>query len=152
MEVKETETQDRPAESSCKTSTATVTRWTRREPPWTAQDVMESPTQVLEAWPCTTCLTCAECKCPRKMSKALLRPISSSYPFQRLHIDIIGPLPRTKRGNRYILTVQCSFTKWVKAYAIPNQRAKTCARALMDNLGLLIWCPRFNPFRPPPLW
>ena len=82
---------------------------------------------------CAACLTCAACKPPRKTPKAPLRPIPSSYPFQRLHIDIIGPLPRTKRGNRYILTVQCSFTKWVEAYAIPNQRAKTCARVLVDN-------------------
>ena len=56
---------------------------------------------------CTACLTCAECKPPRKTPKALLLPIPSSYPFQRLHIDIIGPLPKTKGGNHYILTVQC---------------------------------------------
>ena len=53
---------------------------------------------------CTACLTCAQCKPPRKTPKAPLRPTPSSYPFQRLHIDIVGPLPRTKRGNRYILT------------------------------------------------
>ena len=82
---------------------------------------------------CTACLTCAEYKPPRKTPKAPFRPIPSYYSFQRLHIDIVGPLPRTKRGNRYIVTAQCSFTKWVEAYAIPNQRAKTCARTLMDN-------------------
>ena len=53
--------------------------------------------------------------------------------MQQVHIDIIGPLPRTKRGNLYIMTVQCSFTKWTEAYALPNQRVKTCARALVDN-------------------
>ena len=79
------------------------------------------------------CLTCAECKSRRKTPKAPLHPIPSTYPKQRVHIDIIGPFPRTKRGNCYIMTVQCSFTKWVEAYALPNQRAKTCARALVDN-------------------
>ena len=120
-EVKETETKDRPPRTS-RTSTATVTRWAGREPPRTAQDVTESSSQILEAWPCKSCerpfyrmKTCAECKPPRKTPKAPLRPIPSSYPFQRLHIDIVGPLPRTKRGNRYILTAQCSFTKWVEA-------------------------------------
>jgi len=53
--------------------------------------------------------------------------------MQRLHIDIISPLPRTKRGNRYIMTVQFWFIKCVKAYALPNQRAKTGARTLVDN-------------------
>ena len=62
------------------------------------------------------------------MPKAPLCPIPLSYPSQRLHVDITGPLPITKRGNRYIPTVQ-----WVEAYAIPNQRAKTYARALVEN-------------------
>ena len=66
---------------------------------------------------CDDCLTCAKSK-PRRKPKAPLQPIPSGYPMQRLHIDIVGPLPRTKRGNRFILTVQCSFTKWAEAYAI----------------------------------
>lgn len=53
--------------------------------------------------------------------------------MQRIDIDIVGPLPRSRRGNRYILTVQCSFTKWAEAYAIPNQRATTCVRVLVKN-------------------
>ena len=128
--VKETETQDRPPRTSCKTSTATVTQWARREPPRTAQDVTESSSQILEAWPCKSCERPLYrmfnlCRVQAPQENAPLRPIPSSYPFQRLHIDIVGPLPRTKRGNRYTLTAQCSFTKWVEAYAIPNQRAKT---------------------------
>ena len=53
--------------------------------------------------------------------------------MQRIHIDIVGLLPRSKSGKRYILTVQCSFTKWAEAFAIPNQRATTCARVLVKN-------------------
>lgn len=53
--------------------------------------------------------------------------------MQRIHIDIVGPLPRTRRGNRYILTVQCSFTKWAETYAIPNQRTTTCVRVLVKK-------------------
>ena len=74
---------------------------------------------------CSSCLTCAKCK-SRPKPKAPLHPISSGNPMQRLHIDIVGPLPRSRRGNRYILTVQCSFT-------IPNQRATTCTRVLVKN-------------------
>ena len=39
-------------------------------------------------------------------------------------------LPRTMKGNQYIMTVQCSFTKLVEAYALPNQK---CARTLVEN-------------------
>ena len=81
---------------------------------------------------CSSCLTCAKCK-SRPKPKAPLHPIPSGNPMQRIHIDIVGPLPRSRRGNRYILTVQCSFTKWAEAFAIPNQRATTCARVLLKN-------------------
>ncbi|KAK3729020.1 hypothetical protein QZH41_002882 [Actinostola sp. cb2023] len=59
---------------------------------------------------CDNCLTCCKCK-PRKRSRAPLHPIPSGYPMQRIHMDIVGPLPRTKKGNKYVLTMQCSFTQ-----------------------------------------
>ena len=58
---------------------------------------------------CDRCLTCAKCK-PRAKSRVPLQSFTSSSPMQRIHIDIVGPLPRSGRGNRYILTVQCTFT------------------------------------------
>ena len=45
----------------------------------------------------------------------------------------------TRRGNCYILKVQCSFTKWVEAFTIPNQRATTCAKVCLRN-----WICRFG--------
>ena len=87
---------------------------------------------------CDGCLTCAKCK-SRPRPRAPLQPFPSGNPMQRIHIDIVGPLPRTRRGNRYILTAQCSFTKWVEAFPIPNQRATTCAKVLVRN-----WICRFG--------
>ena len=87
---------------------------------------------------CNDCLTCVKSK-PRRKPKAPLQPIPSGYPMHRLHIDIVGPLLRTKRGSRFILTVQCSFTKWAEAYAIPIQRASTSAKVLVKN-----WICRFG--------
>ena len=81
---------------------------------------------------CNSCLTCAKCK-SRPKPKATLHPIPTGNPMQRIHIDIVGPLPRSRSGKRYIVTVQCSFTKWAEAFPIPNQRATTCARVLVKN-------------------
>lgn len=81
---------------------------------------------------CSSCLTCAKCK-SRPQPKAPLHPIQTGNLMQRIHIDIVSPLPRSQSGKRYILTVQCSFTKWADAFAIPNQRATTCARVLVKN-------------------
>ena len=43
-------------------------------------------------------------------------------------MDIIGPLPKTDRKNRYILTVVNHCTKHVEAYALADQKAETVAR------------------------
>lgn len=102
------------------------------------EDPEEVENQVLEtrfdkrSLYCSSCLICAKCK-SRPKQKAPLHLIPSGNPTQRLHIDIVGPLPRCQRGNRCILTIQCSFTKWAEAYAIPNQLATTCAKVLVKN-------------------
>ena len=81
---------------------------------------------------CRNCVTCAACKSSRK-PKAPLQPMATGHPMQRVHMDIVGPLPRSEKGNLYILTVQCSFTKWVEAYPLRNQRAVTCASVFVKN-------------------
>ena len=54
-------------------------------------------------------------------------------PFERVTMDIVGPLPRTQRGNRYILTVVVHFTKHVEAYALPDQETVTIARVFLNK-------------------
>ena len=39
-----------------------------------------------------------------------LVPITSEV-FTRLNCDIVGPLPESKRGNRYMLTAMCMASK-----------------------------------------
>ncbi len=42
-------------------------------------------------------------------------------------IDLIGPLPKTKHGNRYIVTLIDYFSKWPEAAALPNKEAEGVA-------------------------
>ena len=55
-------------------------------------------------------------------------------------MDIMGPFPESSNGNSYVLVAGDYFTKWMEAYAIPNQEATTVARKLVDEL----FC-RFSP-------
>ena len=48
-------------------------------------------------------------------------------------MDIVCPLSRTSRGNRYILTVVDHFTKHAEAYFLPDQEAPTVARAFLNE-------------------
>ena len=38
-------------------------------------------------------------------------------PLERVAMDILGPLPVTERGNRYVLVIGDYFTKWVESGA-----------------------------------
>jgi len=63
-----------------------------------------------------------------------LQPLVTGGPFERLHIDLTGPHPRSRRGSQYILTCTDPFTKWAEAFAIPNKEAATVARVLVEQV------------------
>ena len=48
--------------------------------------------------------------------KAQLRHIPAfDEPFSRILIDCVGPLPRIKSGNEYLLTIMCISTRFPEA-------------------------------------
>jgi hypothetical protein len=59
-------------------------------------------------------------------------------PLDRLGTDLLGPLPVTPRGNKYILTITDYFTKWVEIFAVPDQTAVTCAQTMLILISSLI--------------
>ena len=83
---------------------------------------------------CRTCVRCATRKNPSKTRHGALQSVRTGYPMQMVATDIMGPLPPSKHGNRYILVVSDYFTRWVEAYAIPNQEATTIAHKLVNNM------------------
>ncbi|XP_076069698.1 uncharacterized protein LOC143041570 [Oratosquilla oratoria] len=62
-----------------------------------------------------------------------LQPIKVPFePFSKLIIDIVGPLPKTKKGNQYILTTLCPTTRYPDAFPLKNISAKTVANTLTN--------------------
>ena len=80
---------------------------------------------------CETCDTCTA----RKSSKSQRAPLGrliTGGPMEKVSLDILGPLPVTKIGYRYILVMVDEFTKWTESVLVPNQEAATEAKSF--------WC------------
>ena len=72
--------------------------------------------------------TCDVCQRQgRPKPKEPLHPIPVGQPFDRVGIDYVGPLPRTTKGNRYIIVATEYLTKWVEASATPDCTAQITA-------------------------
>ena len=68
----------------------------------------------------------------RKPVRAPLIPMPLvKIPFQRIAMDLIGPLPRSKRGNRFILTICDYATRYPEAIPLSSTKAPRIARELM---------------------
>ena len=64
--------------------------------------------------------------------KAQLQPIPAvDEPFSRILIDCVGPLPRTKSENEYLLTIMCTSTRFPEAIPLRNIKTKSIIKALI---------------------
>ena len=59
------------------------------------------------------------------MKKAPLHPIEVTQPLEIVSVDFVGPFPTTEKGNKYIMTIQDSFSRWPAAYTSPEATGKT---------------------------
>lgn len=57
-------------------------------------------------------------------------PVVDGYPFQRISIDFVGPLPESKNGNKMLLTIKDTFTRWIEAFPIKNATAEITAQII----------------------
>lgn len=56
---------------------------------------------------------------------------TSSKPFEKNFLDIVGPMKETRSGCKYILTCQDDLSKFSVAIPLENQEVDTIARAFV---------------------
>ena len=49
-------------------------------------------------------------------------------------IDLLGPLPKSKNGNHYVLVIGDYFSCWTEALPVSKQKASIVADKLVDEV------------------
>ena len=82
---------------------------------------------------CRTCEVCQRAQGKRYGARAEMIPLSwIEKLFQRIAMDIVGPLPRSNNGNKYILTICDYATRFPDTIPILNTEANTIAKELVS--------------------
>ncbi len=82
---------------------------------------------------CQSCLICQQRKpLPTRPHHPLQQEVIGE-PMQKVTIDILGFEKATSRGNKYILVIVDTLTKWAEALPMPDERAETVAKLLVEE-------------------
>ena len=66
--------------------------------------------------------------------KEPLYPIQIGRAFERIRIDLVGPLLITKQNNHYIIVATDYLTRWPEAKAIPDAGTETLAKFIFEEI------------------
>lgn len=92
-------------------------------------------------WPGATkdveqhCQVCSSCQSVKRRRGPLrdaeqLKLFSAHEPFQLISIDIVGPLPQTTTGDRYIVSMIDKFSRYCMLVPVQDIKALTVVKAL----------------------
>ncbi len=88
-----------------------------------------------------SCSVCNQNKKPNRKARFPLMSFQAGLPMERVHLDFLGPLPRTAQGNEYVLMMVDQFTKWVECVALASQTAEVTAHAAVTQFFARFGCP-----------
>ena len=79
---------------------------------------------------CRHCATC-QLHSPKVTYREALIPLPIiDVPFRRIGMDIVGPLPKSARGHRYVLVIVDYATRYPEAVPLRTATGKTIAKEL----------------------
>lgn len=88
------------------------------------------------------CEKCQKMKYSRNIVEPLVITTTATSAFDKIFLDLVGPLDRDIDDNKYILTLQCDLSKFVEAYPLKNKESVSIAKALVNNFILRFGIPK----------
>ena len=82
---------------------------------------------------CKSCIVCQRRKPNPTRPHHPLQQDGVGEPLQKVTVDILAFERPTEQGNRYSLVVVDTLTKWAEAIPMPDERATTVSKALVEE-------------------
>ena len=86
-------------------------------------------------------VTCEQCQANKKarVPTRIYRKFPQTSHFKTVHLDMVGPLPVSGKGNVYLLTIMDRFSRWLEAVPCRNKSSETVCAKFYEN-----WVCRFG--------
>ena len=81
---------------------------------------------------CTSCPQCQKAARNDHSRAPLVSLPVIIVPFSRLAFDVVGPLPRTRSGFKYVLTCMCYASKYPEAIPLKRVDAQSVAEGMIE--------------------
>ena len=88
-----------------------------------------------------TCSLCHVNRAHTTKHQDVMHPLDVPEAFARWHLDFIGELPISNKGNRWIITAVDSLTNWPIARSVPYASAQEVANFLYEEIVMRFGCP-----------
>ncbi len=88
---------------------------------------------------CRDCQECQRRKVTRQPVAATQAIAVSEKRFSHINVDLVGPLPTSPEGFKYIFTIIDRSSRWLEAVSVKNMEATTAADTLVAG-----WICRFG--------
>ena len=86
------------------------------------------------------CVACAKERISLRKHASFLKLFPAAKPLEFVSIDILGPLPRTTTGFRYLLVITDRYSKLTRTIPLRDVKSVTIAKAFCEN-----WVFQYGP-------
>ena len=84
-----------------------------------------------------SCDVCQRHSYDNQKPGGFMKPHNYLFPWEEISVDLIGPLPQSKKRNVYLLVIIDIFSNWVEAFPLTATQAKS--QTIIDKM-MIVFC------------